>query len=560
MSNDYPYSGPNRERRYYQDNNGNNQGDRAYRNREIREYDPKDREMRMRDTRGSDPRIRRHNDYREENYRDQRYGDRGYYQRGRANDKYASRREKHSNRGDIRREKREPHTNPDAALTKEEKIAKYEKILADLLKHPTVNAFPIKNSQWGVRPKGFEEVTAQRAKLSGLFPLPGTSNTSESPKLDLALKEGSAKADVLLSTSKIDPLDSKNSHKVIVGGVDFLKIPHSKLIAFIDKYITSVDLKGTFLDTNIEKSQKTPDNSKVIIQFKNSICATVAMTLNGKSFSVDESGIAASNDKFVARVERPGEYVVQCLPPYSSEEDIIQEDVIDSPRKLTLFISALITESELIDELQKVAKVRAFKLLRAIGTKESLGVAFVEFYVNPQEYPNTKTALKLITNYAQQIRKLDIVKEVSFSCIGIGEDNKVETSIQDCPIDFKTLKAMVRNEYVQFHPKLKVIQLINIVTPTELFDEETYKFMAHDIMEEAKLFGTVVSFKIPKPGNEPLPGVQPANEPGVGKVFIEFQDEKVALNAIMGLAGRSYNDRTVICAFYSHSDYLKGLL
>lgn len=560
MSNEYSYSGPNRDRRAFLDNYGGSQGDRPPQNREYREYDPKDREMRTRDTRGPDPRARRYNDYREDNYRDKRYGDRGYNQRGRQNDKYIPRRDKYPNRGNFRREKKEFHVNPDDSLTKEEQIVKYEKILIDLLKYPTVNAFPVPDSQWGARPKGFEEVTAQRAKLSGLFPLPGSSHPSDDPKLDVALKEGSMKADVLLSTSKIDPLDSKNSHRVIVSGVDFLRVPHSKVSDYIDKCICSADLEGTFLDTNVEKTQKTLDNTGVIIQFKSNACATFAMTMDGKTVSFDQLGILEIIGDFVLRIERPGEYVVQCLPPYSSEGDDVGEYVVDSPRKLTVFIDTLVTESALLEALQTVAKVKAFKLLRAVGTKEALGVAFVEFYVNPKECPNTKTALKLITNYVQRTRELDIVLDAKFSCLTVGENNITETSIQDCPIDFKTLKAMVRNEYVQFHPKLKVVQLINMVTPTELYDDETYKFMAHDILEEAKTFGTVVSLKMPKPESEPLPGIQSINEPGVGKVFIEFEDEKIALNAIMGLAGRSYNDRTVICAFYSHSDYLKGLL
>lgn len=558
MSNEYPYSGANRDRRGYLENYGGNLGDRPPRNREYREYDSKEREMRTRDTRGPDPRARRYNDYRQDPYRDQRYGDRGYNQRGRLNDKYVPRRDKYNNRGDFRHEKRES-LNSDASLTKDEKIAKYEKVLVDLLKYPAVNLFPVENSQWGVRPKGFEEVTAQRAKLSGLFPLPGSSHPSENPKLDVALKEGSAKSDVLLSTSKIDPLDSKNSRTVIVTGVDFLKVAHSKISDYIDKYVCSADLEGTFLDSNIEKTQKTLDNSGVVIQFKTSICATLAVTLDGKNVPPEQLG-TDSTDGSILRVERPGEYVVQCLPPYSSTSDDIDENVVDSPRKLTVFVDSLVTESALLDSLQTVAKVKSFKLLRAVGTKEALGVAFVEFYVNPKENPNTKTALNLITNYALQAKKLDIINDIKFSCINVGQNGSTETSIQDCPIDFKTLKAMVRNEYVQFHPKLKVIQLINIATPAELFDEETYKFMTEDILEEAKTFGNVVSLKIPKPNSEPLPAIQLENEPGVGKVFIEFEDEKTALNAIMGMAGRSYNDRTIICAFYSHSDYVRGLL
>lgn len=541
--------------------------DRDPRDRDPRDRDPRDRDPRNRDprdrvreTRGPDPRARRDNRY--DNYRD------GYDSR-----ESKSRYDVFRNRSDDRnsynrndqRERRpkvqDTPVDPDAGLTKEEIIAKYESKLKGLVKYAAMEVLPVASSQWGRKPKGFENVTAQRAKLSGLFPLPGSPRPIDLTKVEGTLQDGMAESGVLLGASKIDPADSRNSCIVIAKEIDFLQVDHMKVAEYFNKFLCSVDLKGTDISNNIEKKRKTRDNQSMIIEFKNNTCATLALALEGRRVPGADVCLNELNvpEDITLKLERPGEYVVQCLPPYDSESDVADE-VKDSPRKLTLYVDKSATETTLTNALSSVAKLRAFQLLREVGTKELTGIAFVEFFVDPKRYPNTKSALKLISDYADETKELEMVNDVKFSCIKISPDKGIETSIQDCPIDFKTLRALVRNEYVPFHPKLKVIQLINAVIAADLTNEETYNFIKQDIIEEAKQFGSVVSWKIPRPPKDFTPSLQQFTQQGLGKVYIEFEDEKIALGALMGLAGRSYNDRTVLCAFYSHEDYLRGLL
>lgn len=452
--------------------------------------------------------------------------------------------------------------DPDSGLSKDEIITKYENKLMSLLKYPAIEVFPVASSQWGTKPKGFENVTAQRAKLSGLFPLPGYPRPVDMTKVEGSLKDGLSESGVLLATSKIDPVDSRNSYIILLKDIDFQKVDYMKVAEYFNRFLCSADLEGTFLDNNIEKKRKTRDNKHMIIEFKNNTCATLALALNGKVIPGADICLSETNipDDITLTLERPGEYVVQCLPPYDPNVTDVAEEVKDSPRKLTVFVEKSVTETMLTDALTTIAQLKAFKLLREVGTKELMGIAYVEYFVDRKRYPSTKAALKLIADYVDETKELDIVKGVMFSCVKISSDKGIETSIQDCPIDLKTLRALVRNEYVPFHPKLRVIQLINAVTAADLNSEDTYNFIKQDILDEMKQFGNVVSWRMPKPPKELAPGLQQYNQPGLGKIYVEFEDEKIALSALMGLAGRSYNDRTVLCAFYSHDDYLKGLL
>ncbi|KAF3987072.1 hypothetical protein FT663_04461 [Candidozyma haemuli var. vulneris] len=532
-----------------------------------RERDPRDRDPRERDgprdgyndrgnrgrfdrDNGSDPRDRRNN------FRsyDNRYDNRP---RGR-NDGNGYR-----NQGGRYREAEKDY-DPDAGLSKEAKMQKYEKKLASLTEYPTIEKFPLIGSGWGVKPKGLENVTAQRAKLSGLFPLPGAPRTAEDAKIGDLIKDGSSESGVLMATSKIDPLDSRNSCIILVRDLDFSKVAYLKVADIFDKFLRSVDLEGTSLNMNYEKARKTKDESTMIIEFKTSVAATLALALNGKEIplaSVAQDGAHSVSGNLKLVLSRPGEYVVQCLPPYKSGDDELKDEVIDSPRKLTLQIDKATTESQLQDALTSISPLRAFKLLREVGTKDSVGLAFAEFYVDPKKHSKTSDAIKVVSQHAKSARELSMIKSVEFSCIEVSEAGEIKTSIQDCPIDLKTLRALVRNEYVQYHAKSRVVQLINAVTPNDLADDVNFRFIHHDIKEEAETFGKVVSLRIPRPPHDYTPGMQShVNQPGLGKVYIEFEDDKAALNAIMGLSGRSYNDRTVICAFYSHEDYLRGLL
>lgn len=558
--------GPNGPQRGREDSYSNSYVPRSGRGFDPREREPRDRERdRVRDTRGADPRIRRDNRY--DNYRDSSDQRGGYNDRNNGHrDRYSSR-ESNYPRNETSRDSRkpasqQPQIDPNAGLSKEEIIAKYEKKLASLLKYPAMDVFPVASSQWGTKPKGFENVTAQRAKMSGLFPLPGSPRPVDMTKVEGLLQEGLSESGVLQTKSKINPSDSRNSCILIVRDVDFLKVDYMKVAEYLNKFVCSVDLEGTFLDNNIEKKRKTRDNHHMVVEFKNNTCATLALALNGRKIPGGELYLSESNipEDLTLKLERPGEYVVQCLPPYDANITDVEEEVKDSPRKLTVFVDKLVTETMLINELTTVAKLKGFKLLREVGTKELTGIAFVEYFVDPKQYPKTKLALKLISDYVDETRELSLVQDVVFSCIKVSSSNGVETSIQDCPIDVKTLKALVRNEYVPYHPKLRVIQLINAVAAADLTNDDFYNFLKLDILEEMKQFGNVVSWKIPRPLKDFVPGLNQLNQPGLGKIYIEFEDEKIALSALMGIAGRCYNDRTVLCAFYSHDDYLTGLL
>ena len=447
-------------------------------------------------------------------------------------------------------------------------IEYFERRISELQDVVTLNEVSVIDSGWSVKPKGFEEVTAQRAKLSGLFPLPGYPRPVDFTKLEDAARDRLLNAnDILRGSSKIEPLDSKNSKVLLIRNIDFSKIDFLKLCDYLNKFLSRIDVPEATLN-NIESKKKTKDNRTLIIEFKEAALATIIMSLNKVRLPIDEimtsdSRVTSdprvfdavsdqdSTDSIMLDISRPKEYVVQRLSSDVDQNDCLEDTVVDSPFKTTLIVSPDIPESEILEAINKISRVKVFQLLREKGTKTFLGIVFAEFYTSSNETFDKISNIKFIL---EEVEKINFVRSTSFSCI-----DPLQASVQECPSDFRTLKQFVNNENVNPHPRLKTLQLINIVSAMDLVNDETFSFIQQDILIEASKFGKVESIKIPRPANDYTPGISQFAEPGLGKVFIEFEDEEAAINCIMGLAGRTYNDRTVICAFYDDDDFRNGL-
>jgi len=92
------------------------------------------------------------------------------------------------------------------------------------------------------------------------------------------------------------------------------------------------------------------------------------------------------------------------------------------------------------------------------------------------------------------------------------------------------------------------IVLLNMATPEELSDDQFYNDFYEDIQEECSKYGTILSLNIPKGIPEDYPN-EAIIVKDLGKVFVEYLTLEQSKNAQLNLAGRRYNNRTVITTF-----------
>ncbi|KAL9627512.1 MAG: hypothetical protein Q9164_007587 [Protoblastenia rupestris] len=96
----------------------------------------------------------------------------------------------------------------------------------------------------------------------------------------------------------------------------------------------------------------------------------------------------------------------------------------------------------------------------------------------------------------------------------------------------------------------RVLQLLNMVTPEELIDNEDYEEICEDVKEECEKYGSVVEMKVPRPSG----GSRQSN--GVGKIYIKYDTPDSARKALQALAGRKFADRTVVTTYFSEVNHL----
>lgn len=95
----------------------------------------------------------------------------------------------------------------------------------------------------------------------------------------------------------------------------------------------------------------------------------------------------------------------------------------------------------------------------------------------------------------------------------------------------------------------RVLQLLNMVTVDELLDNDDYEEIVEDVGEECGKFGRILSLKIPRPSGGSR------QQPGVGKIFVKFDTEQSATNALKALAGRKFSDRTVVVSYFGEENF-----
>ena len=81
-------------------------------------------------------------------------------------------------------------------------------------------------------------------------------------------------------------------------------------------------------------------------------------------------------------------------------------------------------------------------------------------------------------------------------------------------------------------------------------DRDTLNEILEDIREECGKYGTILDLKIPRPvqGNR--------QSPGIGKIFIKYEDAAGAQKAFKTLGGRQFQQRTVVVTYFGEVSIL----
>ncbi|ORX95423.1 hypothetical protein K493DRAFT_219234 [Basidiobolus meristosporus CBS 931.73] len=294
---------------------------------------------------------------------------------------------------------------------------------------------------------------------------------------------------------------------------------------------------ATMLELNITTGTGKPvvavqinhDKNYAFVEFKAAEEATAAMAFDGINFQNQS-----------LKIRRPKDY----QPPTGLGNEplpihvpgVISTNVPDSPNKIFIGgLPAYLNEEQVMELLKSFGELRAFNLVKDTATGLSKGFAFCE-YVDPSV---TDIACQGLNNMELGDKRL-VVQRAS---IGAKAAAPFIGTLGSLPIPADLLP--INN---QDSEPTTVLQLLNMVMPEELDDEDEYQDILEDVGEECSKFGRIVELRVPKP-------IQGQTVPGVGKVFIQYESKEECSVALRALAGRRFADRIVIASYLSEERF-----
>ncbi|KAL9103425.1 MAG: hypothetical protein Q9163_001527 [Psora crenata] len=385
-------------------------------------------------------------------------------------------------------------------------------------------------TQWDIKPPGYENVTAEQAKLSGMFPLPGAPRQQpmDPSRLQAFMNQPSGSA----GNTALKPSNARQSKRLFVHNIPPSATEES-IVNFFNLQLNGLNVISS-PDPCIS-AQMSKDRQFALLEFKNPTDATVALAFDGASMEEDEymttSNGTANGMSQGLSVRRPKDYIV----PSAAEDGDYQEGVVssvvpDTPNKISVTnLLPNLTDEQVTELLIAFGPLKAFVLVKDASTEESRGIAFCE-YVDAATTDITIEGLNGMKVGDKQLK-------VQRASIGVAQASGLEMGV-----NAMSMLAGTTSDNLE---EGRVLQLLNMVTPEELIDNEDYEEICEDVREECEKYGAVLEMKVPRPTG----GSRQSN--GVGKIYIKYDTPDSARKALQALAGRKFADRTVVTTYFS---------
>lgn len=224
-------------------------------------------------------------------------------------------------------------------------------------------------NQWDIKPPGYEHVTAEQAKLSGMFPLPGAprQQAMDPTKLKAFIDQPGGQ----VSSAGLQASNSRQSKRLLVSNIP-AGTSEESLLGFFNLQLNGLNvIESTDPCTLCQFSN---DNSFAVLEFRTASDTTVGLALDGISMeAADGANGAANGSGNGLSIRRPKDYVVPAITEdVAHDPDVVSNIVPDTINKLVVSnIPAFLTEDQVIELLAAFGKPKSFILVKDRSTEES---------------------------------------------------------------------------------------------------------------------------------------------------------------------------------------------
>lgn len=233
----------------------------------------------------------------------------------------------------------------------------------DLSSYVNIQSRKRRMTQWDIKPSGYDGITAEQAKLSGMFPLPGAPRAAPMDPSKLAAFVSPTTGTA--STSGLQPLNSKQAKRLFIYNLPD-NVTSEEIVEFFN-----LQLNGLNVVSGINpclSAQIANNHEYALIEFKTAEDATVALAMDGIGMRSAQEG---SPDTAGLSIRRPKDYITPSADETAMLVDGISSVVNDSPYKLSITnIPTYVEEDQVRELVETFGALRAFVLVKDTSTDQ----------------------------------------------------------------------------------------------------------------------------------------------------------------------------------------------
>ncbi len=226
-------------------------------------------------------------------------------------------------------------------------------------------------TQWDIKPPGYENVTAEQAKLSGMFPLPGAPR--QQPMDPSKLQAFMAQPSGSVTNAALKPSNSRQAKRLLVHNLPS-SITEDSIVSFFNLQLNGLNvIEG--LDPCVS-AQISKDKSFALLEFKAASDATVALAFDGITMEHNDHMMTSNGSTSTSQglsIRRPKDYIVPAITDETVyERGVVTNIVVDTQNKISVSnIPLYLTDEQVTELLVAFGELKAFVLVKDNGTEES---------------------------------------------------------------------------------------------------------------------------------------------------------------------------------------------
>ena len=330
-------------------------------------------------------------------------------------------------------------------------VAKQREPTPDLTPFTNIQNRQRRMTQWDIKPAGYENITAEQAKLSGMFPLPGAPRAApmDPSKLAAFMTPSAGNA----STAALQTVNAKQAKRLYIHNLPS-GATSEEIIEFFNLQLNGLNVVSG-PDPCIS-AQIASNNEYALLEFKTAEDTTIALAMNGIAMRDNTGG----PDQSGLSIRRPKDYITPTRDENAYSGDEISTDVKDSPNKLSIVnIPQYIDEEQVRELVGTMGKLNAFVLVKDTSTDQHRGIAFCEYADNE--------IVDAVIEGLNDIPLGDGHLKVSRATVGLQQTAGLDGGVN-------AITGLAGAEAAKDHEHSRVVCLMNMVTSDELINDDEY--------------------------------------------------------------------------------------